>query len=919
MSNRITYNERSWAIDIISEITLYSSSRSLTIKRAGGESTINTGRQRLFPDVLLYGENSDILMGWELKMPDTSLSDQEFISNAAKKAEILGLTGFLLWNGQGAILYKLEGDSFEIFKSWNTSHNGTINTRLDISNNRNLWVSSLHEILSDLNLLFSTGQIVKKPLIESFKDSSIIGFILRSGLINASALESAARTDSMFGAESNVWWRISQYEYPHHEKWGILSEIILVNWINKFLFAHILTAYREEAKAIYTIDYNTTPSEAADIFSNISSSCDFWNIFQPQLGEKYILADSWNEIIQLNELLKDIHLASIGQELLQNLLENVIYSSKRKVAGQYTTPMFLARLLVLLTLRNKNETIHDPCCGTGTIPRAAYDIKKESGITPQNALSTVFASDKVAFPLQMATLAISEPINIGEVIQIFKKDSSEIKLGDNIELRDPFNGSIINKTYTEINNITSNLPFIQQEDLSVLNPDIKNRINTFLRTQLNNNSLKINAKSDLYAYLPFSYWNILSQNGRLGIIISNSWLGTEWGTTFKELLVKFYKIEFIITGSNIRWFQNADVVTNIMILSKRNTPINEPEESEKTKFITISHNFHNDSNFEKVQEIYENIVTNTPDTDLRIEEYSTKDILTIPLNWNTLFSDISWLEQVQDKVIFCKDLFEINRGERRGWNPMFYPPRNHGIESDFIRPVLRTPRHIKNLIATAETEAFCCPLSIADLRSGNYTGAINWINTFSHEVNTKGEPLPEVLEAVASEGEYWYTMSDSRMADLVASMNFDRRIFVAKLDTRSFVDQRLTRFTLLNPNTDIELTHALLNSLLGIFFIESLGFGRGLGALDLSSTRMKKYLKMLNPSLLTSEQILVIKSKFNLFKNRDIKDITEELEDPIRIDFDNTILSAYGIESLYDSIKNSFLFLYTMRTNVNAE
>lgn len=82
---------------------------------------------------------------------------------------------------------------------------------------------------------------------------------------------------------------------------------------------------------------------------------------------------------------------------------------------------------------------------------------------------------------------------------------------------------------------------------------------------------------------------------------------------------------------------------------------------------------------------------------------------------------------------------------------------------------------------------------------------------------------------------------------------------------------------------------------------------------------MKKYLKMLNPSLLTSEQILIIKSKFNLFKNRDIKDITEELEDPIRIDFDNTILSAYGIESLYDSIKNSFLFLYTMRTNVNAE
>ena len=915
MSSTVTYNERSWAIDIIAEITVYSSSRSQIIKRAGGESTINTGRKRLFPDVLLYGENSDILMGWELKMPDTSISDQDFIDNATMKAEILRLNSFLLWNGQSAILYKLNDDTYKPFKSWDTSHGGIIKNRITVENNRALWTSSLHDILKELNAFLESGDIKKRPLIESFKDSSIMEFILKNSSTNAKALETAARTDSIFEAEANIWWRISRYEYPHHDKWEILSEIILVNWINKFLFAHMLTAYRDEAKVIYSIDYRLTPSQAADIFKDISSTCDFWNIFQPQLGEKYILPDSWNEIIQLNQLLKDIELASISQDLLQSLLENVIYSSKRKVAGQYTTPMFLARLLVLLTLNNKTETIHDPCCGTGTIPRAAYDIKKEAGISPQDSLSSVFASDKIAFPLQMATLAISEPINIGEVIQIFKKDCSEITLGENINFRDPFTGSIINKEYKAINNIASNLPFIQQEDVKVLNPKIKNEINILLSEQLSKKD-KINAKSDLYAYLPFVFWNILAENGRLGIIVSNSWLGTEWGSIFKKLLSKFYKIEYVITASNGRWFHNADVITNCIILSKRNKVVEKLENSEHTKFITISYNFYEDNDYSKVQELYENIITNTDDTSLTIEDYSTADILSMPLNWNTLFSDISWLNQVQEKVIFSKTLFEINRGERRGWNPMFYPPENHGIESDFIRPVLRTPKHIKNLIATAETEAFCCPLSIADLTSNKYTGALNWISTFEHEFNTKGEPLPEVLEAVASEGEYWYTMSDSRMADLVASMNFDKRIFIAKLDTRSFVDQRLTRFTVLDPDTDIELAHALLNSILGIFFIESLGFGRGLGALDLSSTRMKKYLKMLDPSLLNEDQIQDIKDKFNLFKTRDIKDITEELEDPVRKDFDMAILEAYEIENLYEPIKNSFLFLYNMRTNI---
>jgi len=39
---KVTYNERSWAIDIISEITLYAKANNKSIKGAGEESTINT-------------------------------------------------------------------------------------------------------------------------------------------------------------------------------------------------------------------------------------------------------------------------------------------------------------------------------------------------------------------------------------------------------------------------------------------------------------------------------------------------------------------------------------------------------------------------------------------------------------------------------------------------------------------------------------------------------------------------------------------------------------------------------------------------------------------------------------------------------------------------------------------------------------
>lgn len=43
---KISYNERSWAIDLITEINLYTSKNNKTINRAGGETTINTGKRR---------------------------------------------------------------------------------------------------------------------------------------------------------------------------------------------------------------------------------------------------------------------------------------------------------------------------------------------------------------------------------------------------------------------------------------------------------------------------------------------------------------------------------------------------------------------------------------------------------------------------------------------------------------------------------------------------------------------------------------------------------------------------------------------------------------------------------------------------------------------------------------------------------
>ena len=112
MPTIIRRNERSWAISMISDINIHLQTLGLRIVRAGGETTISTGHQSMFPDVLLYGDanQTQILQGWELKLPDTPITDTTFIADAQRKAISLGLNSCFLWNFTAGVLYVRNDD-----------------------------------------------------------------------------------------------------------------------------------------------------------------------------------------------------------------------------------------------------------------------------------------------------------------------------------------------------------------------------------------------------------------------------------------------------------------------------------------------------------------------------------------------------------------------------------------------------------------------------------------------------------------------------------------------------------------------------------------------------------------------------------------------------------------------------------------
>ncbi|MFZ5989726.1 MAG: N-6 DNA methylase [Bacillota bacterium] len=923
----INYNERSWAIDLISEINRWAQERSVIIRRAGGERTLRTPGKNYFPDVLLYGDDTSglILQGWELKMPDTPISDPELLRNAKDKAIALGLNSFLVWNVSLAVLYIIDEKGVDrVLHRWNDLAH--ITGRDQVEALRQQWVDTLYKILDDLVDFFRSGTISSTSIIDSIAGEGIADIILSNAGSTGQRLKEAARTNSDFDDEVTIWWLGAKQEYKEYsEPFTPLARILILSWINKFIFAHLLKSFHEAAKEVDDMTGNITIPEAVDKIKNISSKCDFWNVFRTQLGEKYIPDIVWKNLIQFNDFLADLRLQAVDQSLIQHILENTVNRIKRRVAGQFSTPLELAALLVSLALKDKEESVIDPCCGTGTIARAAYNIKVCHGITPKQALSKTWAGDKFDFQVQMATLAMTIPENMGEIIRVFCEDASRLKSGQTVKLHHPEDGREVHEPLPEFGCIVSNLPFVQQEDLKHLNPGLANAINSKIK-DITGEKVSLEGRSDLYAYLPFALWSILKNNGRMGIIISNSWLSSDWGITFRRLLDRFFKTEYIVTSGKGRWFENADVVTNILILSKRSKEdiIKDQSMDEAVSFVTLNRTIKdiahssNDIDYDKIRELTALIRTNSGQgrglfTKSTYTKSEINELSGLGLGWNALFADCKWLLSVSDKLIKAGSLFEINRGERRGWDKMFYPSEGHGIEPGHIKPVLLSSKDIEGLITEARSEAFCCTASKDELRRLGDSGALKWIEKFESGVNEKGEPLTKVL---SRPGVSWYTMLPSTLADMVMSINPGERLFVARLKERSFVNQRLTRFTARNSKVNIDLCHALINSILGLFYIESLGFGRGLGALDLSSTKLKNGLYMLNPDMLSDAQKNNILSRFELLRNRQVLDLPDELDKPDRKAFDDAILESYGMREYKEQIESALRKLYQIRKSV---
>ena len=907
-------NERSEAIELIKLMDSIVKRNTWQIKSIGGESTLNTGSKRMFPDILLYGDNSrtQILQGWEVKMPDVPITDLDFIYDAQRKADVLGVNSCVIWNFSDCVLYLKTDERWEKMQNFNLhSPLSPIKTRADVSLFRSTWEEMLYKALFFLNGYFTNNLLRPARIGDIVTDTIFTEIIERNKTITAEYLKSASVKNTVIAAHISQWWRGVEKEYKFDEvdKFSAYAKFVLLNWINKFTFANMIKGNHNPAAAVESIDEDISPLDALAIFKEITEKCDFYNIFEAIQYSEFIPDATWADLTDYNAFLLENGFAQIPQTALQSVLENSVNQFKRSVNGVFTTPQKLAEILVKAGISDLTLPTIDPCCGTGTIAKEILAAKIPA-IGIEDAYATTYASDKFNFPLQVSNIAMTRTDAINLPSLLFQSNAFYLHENKEVEITDPQNGEMKIYKLPKWGSVISNLPFVAFDQEG---REESNYMSTTLERVGTESGSSLSRRADLYQGLLFHISDSLSDNASVAVITSNSWLGTIAGQEFFHALNYYYLVETVVASGSGKWFDNADVVTLMLFLKKK--PISQaPNGNHKVNFGLI-HKPLLEITEDDTAQITDSIKLKksiSPEL-LSFRSYSLEridELLNTNIVLNSFFYDVDWLSDIKELLCPVTELFDVFRGIKTGQDEIYYLDNADSVDSDYIGRIFKSAKTCKTLTATPDTHSFVCGKTIEELTKLGHTKTLDWINRFNGRIN-QSVPRKETFWMNLSNG----TFSGSNKIRLFTGMNPERRIFYGLLDEPAQINQRAIGFNPLNDSVDLALCHALLNSVVGIFYSEATGFPKGLGALDNRAENVKKIL-MLDPRRLSDGNTSKILEAFKPLLERKIMTTIEEYQQADRLAFENVVAECFGYAKYFERIKNSLLDMQRVRLSV---
>ena len=614
----IQSNEPEFGSQVIVWLNEFIGSGSYPFENVTGETSVKVaGETTKFPDVQVWLSRAakQGFCGWELKAPSIPAADPTLLENAAAKARAMNADHFVTWNMRNAILWRTPQANMQVSAENRVKEYPPIP---NISQPEDMWVKSneillkgcAREILDDLKTIKYDGHLHQIEADTTFfvgrlhKSVDDLYPILRDALLYRIG------GDAKFKKSLQAWGTkqgiANVADADFHQA---VAKQIIYRLLVRILF--YLTLQRQW-RHLPELSINGLSGQAAsthlkEIFTH-ARDLDWHAVFEEGLSDEIELPDmAIHEIDSLLHDLKRFSFSNMPHDVIGAVFEKLIPQPQRHALGQYFTPENLVDLILSFCVRQRDDKVLDPTCGTGTFLLRAYNKKmRHLGlIDHKQLLPQIWGVDIAHFPAELATINLfrQDLTDYANFPRIIVKDFFYVKPGDTFDFPPPkidvaSGFTKVKDPIPQFDAAVGNFPFIRQELIEKTVKGYKDKLEKVIKEDWladyrdafiikeqdwqaykeaveagrhadpSDVELRLSGQADIYAYLFFHTGRFVREGGRMGFITSNAWLDVAYGYEIQKYMANNFKIVAILESRCEPWFEDAAVNTVVTILER---------------------------------------------------------------------------------------------------------------------------------------------------------------------------------------------------------------------------------------------------------------------------------------------------------------------------------------------------------------
>jgi len=361
-------------------------------------------------------------------------------------------------------------------------------------------------------------------------------------------------------------------------------------FMNKIVFSKVLERHYKELgerklRPISAPDAKNYLNTLYSFFSKaVEVTGDFEPVFFTGIYDEIEIPDDTFVFEGINAFVDDMEhhrLEDLGSDIVGFIYEELIPPIERHALGQFYTPPAIAELITKWSVRNPDDKVLDPGCGSGTFLIKAYsrllDLKGCSRPTERahkEILDQIYAFDINPFPLHLTALNLASRYIIAPSKEVNTIHSDFFRISRVQKFATPY---VVKTPAGEVKReipiprfdaIVANPPYTRWTEIPKKTREaIKDSIGELLTQYGLTAQVQKGLEPGIYLHFIMHGLDMLKESGRLGMIISDSWLQTDYGIDFGHFLLDHFKVKALIDIS-ARVFPVPLIGTCIILLEK---------------------------------------------------------------------------------------------------------------------------------------------------------------------------------------------------------------------------------------------------------------------------------------------------------------------------------------------------------------